>query len=191
MMSERVQDFVSWVTANMAWFREQTAEEVAEEIGAAILDVDERLGVEVSQPNGDEDREVIVTAFSDLTVFPLVQEIVERIPHIQGWKFIPLKPPRGFDFTLSVGGYELKASKLEFRLIPEIEGGVQLLIPSPLFEMLPVGQEREEMAWLIVEGGIGEELSAKLKLIEFAGMERAKNKHPITELALLLATHRI
>ena len=46
--------------------------------------------------------------------------------------------------------------------------------------MLPVGQEREEMAWLIVECGIGEELSAKIKHIEFAGRERAENKHPIT-----------
>jgi hypothetical protein len=187
MMDAQVQRFVSWASANIGRLRKKRAEDAADAICEQILKVDGGLGVEVSQPCGKEERELIITAFSDPALFPLVPEIVDRMPPAPGWRFIPLKPPRGFDFTNTVGHHKLQASALEFSPIPEIKGGVQLLVPEALMADLPPENDREEMAWLIVEGGIGEVLASLLAHIEFAAAEGISDKRPISELASFVA----
>lgn len=182
MITQRVQDFVSWMFANLARLRNKPAGEVAEAIGDAIAKVDQRLGIEVGQPE-DQDRELIVTAYSDPTLFPVVLQIVESISDIPGWVFVALKPPRGFAFTVSFGEYRVQAKTLEFRATPDITGGIQLLIPRALFMKLPPGQDTEELAWLTVETGIGEELCSRIQHIEFSYSENVKDRQPITKLA--------
>jgi hypothetical protein len=182
MISEKVRDFASWVTANLARYRNKPSDEVAEAIGDAILKVDQRLGVEVANQDEDKTTEVIITSYSDASLFSLVHQMVGLLPDVPGWNFGALKPPRGFKFTISINKHKLNVDGIEFSTIPDIVGGVQLLIPQALVENLPLGQDTEELAWLIVETGIGEELSSKLQHVEFSSSENVKDKKPITEL---------
>jgi hypothetical protein len=181
-MNERMRRFVSWASANISRLEKKSDDEAAEDLYTALSDVDERLGVEVSTADDTQEREVIITAFSVQSLFPLVKRLVDLFPSIPGWKIIALKPPRGFEFKLTVGEHELNAEELEFQPMPDINGSVQLLVPSKLFEMLPAGEERVEFAWLILESGIGEELCSNIEELDFAVAEFAKNKRPIREL---------
>jgi hypothetical protein len=65
--------------------------------------IDRRLWFEMSRPDGG-DREFIITAEGHVEVFPLVETIVARAPRLPGWRFIPLKPPMGFDFVTTYEG---------------------------------------------------------------------------------------
>jgi len=190
-MIEPVQSFVSWALEHLPELRDKPAEEAADAIGDAILKVDQGLGVEVSSIDENEDRELIVTAFSDAILFPLVRQIVELLSGVPGWRVIALKPPRGFEFSITVGTQRMRAKTLRFTSIPTIVGGIQLLVAKRILSDMPVEHDCEELAWLIVETGIGEELSSKLQHIEFASAESAKEKQPITKLAEFVSNRRV
>jgi len=181
-MNQKVQEFVSWALTNMAELRTWPADEVANVISNALLRVDNRLGVEVSEGSVGGGREIIITAYSDRELFPTVHQIVDKIPNVPGWRFVALKPPRGFDFVISLGNNKINANVLSFSPIPDINNGIQLLIPHALYAKFASGGDIEELAWLIVETGIGEELSSKLQHIEFSSSETVQKKKPITEL---------
>jgi hypothetical protein len=89
-------------------------------------------------------------------------------------------------FAITVGKHRIQAKTLEFMPIPDIVGGIQLLVPRTMINTLHSGQDAEELAWLIVETGIGEELSSHLQHIEFSHSEGVKDKRPITALALFV-----
>ncbi len=183
MTTEATRMFVSWGLNKLAGLRDESPEEAAEVIGNELLKADEGLGVEVSTVTEGEDRELIVTAFSDRALFSLVQHIAEQLSSVPGWKVIALKPPRGFEFTLTLGKQRLRANSLEFTSIPTVVGGIRLLVAQECLVEMAKAHDREELAWLIVETGIGEELSSRLQHIEFACDANAEAKYPITELA--------
>ncbi len=57
------------------------------------------------------------------------------------------------------------------------------MIPSQkVLRELLTSQEAEEIAWLIVETGIGEELAGQVEHLEFASGEDICNRYPITKL---------
>ena len=64
--------------------------------------IDPNLYVEVCTTSMP--REVVVTAEGRRELFPLVDDIVAVAPHVEGWVFVPLKPPMGFDFQTSYEG---------------------------------------------------------------------------------------
>ena len=101
-----------------------------------------------------------------------------------------LKPPRGFDFAISVAGHRLQAKNLEFAPIADIPNGIQVVTTSNIFENLPEGKQAEELAWLIVETGIGEALTGQLRHIEFANIQLTKERRPISELETYLGSLR-
>ena len=152
----------------------------------AILAVDSQLGVEIANEEEGGIREAIITAFSAAELFPLVHQIVAQLSDIPGWRIVVLKPPRGFEFTLTVDGREVEASKLEFAPIRGIDRGIQLIAGPQLLSCLPTGQEREEFGWLIVETGVGEELAGRLRHIEFAEAGKVAGQLPITTQGTLL-----
>lgn len=183
-----------------AWFlgaaprlRKQSDAEIADELGDAVLAIDGRLGVEVSKGASGAKIEVIFTAFSDPDVFPIVQSIVDTLPILPGWEFIRLKPPRGFAFTLSLGEHQFSAASLKFRPHRSISRGIQLLVSEESFDELPIEDAAEELAWLIVETGVGEELCARVQHIEFAKLvwrERG-GVYAIDELGEYLASNEL
>jgi hypothetical protein len=182
-IDRRVQTFVSWVHDNAARLRAQPARAVADELGDAALQVHGQLGVEVADED-DGAREVIVTAFSDPSLFPLVRRIVDLLSDVSGWSFVCLKQPRGFAFTLEVGECQLDAEMLGFAPLSEIPGGIRLIAREEVLAALPPSEEAEELAWLIVETGVGEELAGQVQHVEFASAEEVvSDRRPIEELA--------
>ena len=178
---QKLQTFVSWARHNLPKLRHEPSDVVAGLLGDAVLCIDDQLGVEVENDDGDV-REVIVTSFSDPTLFDLVRRIVTMLSDLPNWKFIALKPPRGFGFSLTVGEQQIDAKSLQFAPILDIKGGLQLILSSSAFDDLPIGKEAEELAWLIVETGVGEELAVQLNHLEFCKSEKIGSQHPITEL---------
>jgi hypothetical protein len=181
-LNDRIQRFVLWAKGNLQNLLTQASAVAADEIGDAILIVDDRLGVEVANEANGGVREVIFTAFSNPELFPLVRRLCVALSEIPGWQFVALKPPRGFDFALTIAGHRLHAKKLEFAPISDIPNGIQLIPESDVFEHLPNAKQAEELAWLIVETGVGEELTARLQHIEFANPNSVRERHPILEL---------
>lgn len=176
---DKVKKFVNWVQENLTRLRHEPSAYVADQLGEEILRIDAQLGVEVSEDDNDV-REVIVTAFSEPKLFSLVHQITRLLSNLPGWRFIALKPPRGFAFKLSAGQHEIDASALGFASIPDIKGGIRLVAPAQVLETLSE-QETEELAWLVVETGIGEELTGLLQHIELSSAQ-VTGKRPIAEL---------
>jgi hypothetical protein len=63
-----------------------------------IKKIDGRLWFELSEA-GSAAREFIVTAEGHVEAFPIVETLVSLAPRIEGWVFVALKPPMGFEFT--------------------------------------------------------------------------------------------
>jgi len=60
--------------------------------------VDCRLWIELSH-SSDAPREFIVTDEGHIEAFPVAEALVDQAPDVEGWAFIALKSPMGFDFT--------------------------------------------------------------------------------------------
>lgn len=181
-MGSKEQVFRQWMVDHASELRRQPPEEAAEEIGDFVQSIDERLGVEVAdEVEGNEGpRELVVTAFSDQSAFGLVKSLVEALPELDGWTVTALKPPRGFDFQLDLDGTSIDASTLEFSPAGA-ERGINLLLSGQSSE--EVAALDDELAWLIVEAGIGEELCARLGEVSFAPWAEARVRWPLRQLA--------
>lgn len=177
----KVEDAVEWFRSNATRLNSKPAQLIADEFGDVLLAIDEQLGLEVSKEFSSEgEREIILTTFSEPRLFSLVRRLVELLNETPGWCFVPLKPPRGFDFKLMLAESYINAADLSYAGIPDIEGGVQLLLSPGTLNELPA--DSQEMAWLVVETGIGEELTAKLAHVEFASRANSKDYEPIANL---------
>lgn len=172
-------DFAQWFRMESGRLRHTPSEQVVDETLDYLTKIDDRIGVEVLRDEQAGDRELILTGFSDPEVFPVIYEIAEALNDIEGWKIVPLKPARGFGFSITVDGNKLAAKDLRFRAIDSIPNGFQLIAPG----ISVSGGEAEEMAWLIVETGIGEEASGRITHLEFGGPQDRQNSRPISELA--------
>src|SRR5579871_1032716 len=141
MDHDSINKFVTWARKTLPLLEGEPADQAAESAAAALANVDERLGVEVSEASAGEAHELIVTAYSDPTLFPRVRQLVAAVGQVPGWTIVALKPPRGFDFSISIGSHHLAAETLRFRSIADIAGGVQLLVPNVVYNELEVGTE--------------------------------------------------
>jgi hypothetical protein len=177
--------FAEFMRGHGRRLREMDAREAADEIGDLVVSLDKRLGVELAESDDSEEREVIITAFSDPTAFDLVERLVAGLRDLSGWRFVALKPARGFDFTVAVDDQMLNAKLLEFTPLPE-RGAIALVVPTALAGHLADTKDSEELAWLIVETGIGENLAAHVQHLEFISADRAQVKWPIERLASYL-----
>lgn len=183
-----VHEFGRWFHLNHARLRNAPCEDAAEEIGEQLLRVDNRLGIEIADSDVGDGREAIVTAFSNAKAFELVYELTREIREALGWKFIALKPPRGFDFKLTVNTRELSAETIMFCPHSTVVNGFQLLVPNDIAQQLENSGDAEEIAWLIVESGIGEAAASRIQHLEFSEIESAAVKHPISQLQFAVST---
>ncbi len=178
--------FARWLSENAARLLAAPAAEAADEIGDHILELDDRLGIEVGDPGPDEPqdtpRELVLTAFSDRSAFSLVKEIADTLAAIPGWTIVALKPPRGFEFTTAIGDSELQASTLEFRPTSDDSRAIQLLVPAGLLIHVAV-EDQAEIGWLIIEAGIGEELASSLTGVELIARLETSPRWPMSALA--------
>ena len=92
-----------------------------------------------------------------------------------------MKPPRGFDFTLTVGKYPVDAEDFAFAPLPDVDRGIHLLHPERILENLS-RKDAAELAWLVVETGIGEELASRLRHVKISDTDGGRGWHPIAEL---------
>lgn len=177
----RVRAFLRWARDHLGRLHGSPSEEAAGEIGAAIEGVDPQLGVEVEEEVHDR-RELIVTAFSAPDRFLLVHRLVAGLQGIEGWRVVALKPARGYDFVLELAGRGVQASALRFEPLDDLPGSIRVLV-EPSVSLPAAAEDAEELGWLIVETGLGEELAARLAHVELAPMERPGARRPLAELA--------
>jgi hypothetical protein len=175
-----VSSFAAWFQKNAGRLRVAPAVEVADALSEQLLRVDSQLGVEVADATSDP-REVILTAFSDPSLFRLVRKLAAEVNRVRGWTFTALKPARGFAFALRVGPHHVNASSLSFIPIDDIHG-VQILLSESINDVAD-GPQLKELGWLIVETGIGEELAGVVQDVEIVSRSARGIARPIDELA--------
>lgn len=100
-----IEAFWTWFTDHQAEFRSLSKpEEPFWDIALARMKtVNERLWFELSAP-GSAVREFVVTAEGNVETFPIVEKLVDLAPEVDGWVFVALKPPMGFEFTTRYEG---------------------------------------------------------------------------------------
>jgi hypothetical protein len=158
----RIEEFWTWFAAHELEFsRLATPDEPFWELALEQLKkVDERFWFELSRDR-DPAREFIVTAQGHVSLFPLAEKLVRLAPNIEGWVFIALKPPQGFEFTTTYEGTRFDASQIWF-LPLESEShpddlGLRLAVP---------GLERTDKSTahsavlVILDTGLGERSAA-------------------------------
>lgn len=181
-MSVAIRQFAEWFRSHSDVLSRMSSDDVASEVAERLAAMDERLGVEVERPRGCEKRRIILTAFSDRSAFSLVRAIADEVGQNAEWNILALKPPRGFEFFITLGGQRLRADALRFRPLPEIENGFEFLVP----DITVSGDGAEEAAWLIAETGVGEELAGGISHLEFGNSADLAGSIPITEFASAL-----
>lgn len=171
-MNTAAQNFWTWFSAEEARLRAATPRDATGEIEDHIRALDSRIGVEL----GDADkRELIFTVFVQYEAFDLVRELVAAAPDFENWRVIALKPARGFDFNIDVGGTRVDASSITFEPMdsPAMPGavGIRCFVDDALAQNENCGG----ILRLIVATGIGEELAARISHFEGAPLRRAPN----------------
>jgi hypothetical protein len=177
-----ISQFWPWFATQTGHWKTATPAAIADSLQATLQRVDSRLGVEIACD--DSGHEVIVTAGGDPAAFPVAKAVVQAAPSIRGWTFLALKPPRGFEFTIGLNNAQLSASDLKFEPLESPQRpdqlGIRVYLPPPL----PDKQQANEMIWLIVETGIGEEAATRIAFLDVAPLDKPHGELlPISDLA--------
>jgi hypothetical protein len=102
-------------------------------------------------------RELIVSADGDRSLFPVARAVVAAAPDVGGWTIRALKPKLGFPMVTTWGKVELKIEELVFEPL-EAEGtddlGLLILIPGLADEDL---DDAHNAVLRALDHGLGEE----------------------------------
>ena len=183
-------EFWQWMSDNSAELLRAQGPVVADQVEERLREIDDRLGVEVSDPG--EPRELIITAWSRADAFPAARELVAAAPPLPGWQIIALKPPRGFEFGFDMDGLEINAAELKFEALSARQDpkllGIRIYVPGATDD----DDERLARALpLVLETGIGEEAVAQIDHTEFiAGSPPDDQALPIEQLLAYVKWHR-
>jgi hypothetical protein len=127
---------------------------------AQLKSLDGHLWFELSS-NVDGTREFIITAEGHHEAFPIVEAIAAQAPKVQGWKFIALKPPMGFEFVTNYEGIPFDPNVMWF--LPLKRGsnrhdlGLRIGVPN----LSPANKRQAENAVLIIlDTALGERVAA-------------------------------
>ena len=154
----------SWLIARQDELSVTRPAEVADAIAAEL---DDDLAVEVRDDLGE--RRVVISANRDAARFDHVRALVAAAPRLSRWRFIALRPAQGWDFEFHTDR-RIDARALAFAPRKTDAGlAVRLLVPNP--EWAGWG----DVAWQIVESGIGEEAAARIVNLEVGA--RADDDH--------------
>lgn len=122
--------------------------------------IDSHLWFELSAADGSV-REFVITAEGNIDVFPVVEAIVNQAPSQDGWLFVALKRPMGFDFTTEYEGTLFEPRKMWFLPLESAsrprELGLRIGIPG--LESIESGMA-ENAVLVILETGLGERSAA-------------------------------
>ena len=156
-------DFWSWFSAEEPRLRSGDPREITGEIEDRVRTLDPRIGVEL----GDAIiRELIFTVYVQIEAFGLVKELVAAAPKFDCWKMIALKPARGFDFAIDVGGRKVDASAITFEPLDSPAMPAAIGIRCFVDDVLASNDNRAGILRLIIATGIGEEAAARISHLE-------------------------
>ncbi len=182
------EEFWRWFVSEEA-LRQADGQAVADAVEVRLREIDPRVGVEVSDPG--EQRELILTAWSQRDAFPVVHALMAVAPRpLPGWKVIALKPARGFRFAIDVDGVRIDAGALRFEVLgsPQAPGALGVRIYAA---NAPATDERwAHTLSLIIETGIGEEAAAQIDHIEPGMGTPDANALPIDQLLAFVRWHQ-
>lgn len=136
---------------------------IVDEIYEMIIRLDERISVEVSEPDSSGIRELIISATGHPELFCAVENLASAGPALHGWKFTGLKPPRGFEFVYRKDGHTLSPSEWSFLPLYDDENNLGLKVfisgkPSTI---------SESILWTIIETGVGEKGLSQVHHLEY------------------------
>lgn len=165
--------FWIWFADNQARFRTASGDEkerLLDETLERLQAYSEDLYFEVGGAPG-EPIELVVTAEGVAEAFGAVRALIAAAPAIEGWRFVALKPPAGFDFATTFEGARIDARRswfmpLEAPNAPRLFG-LRLACDDYLEEL------REDFlaaAHIVVETGLGELVAAER--VQFIDVER-------------------
>jgi hypothetical protein len=110
----RIEEFWAWFATHKLEFSRLALDEPFWDIALEqIKKVDEHLWFELSRDSHPA-REFIVTAEGHVSSFPIAETLVRLAPNIEGWAFIALKPPQGFQFTTTYEGTRFDPREMWF-----------------------------------------------------------------------------
>lgn len=164
-------EFVTWFQSNAAQLRQKDPETASAEIHEELQKLDESLGAEVGDET-EETRELIITASGNAELFDEVEALAKKLA-AEGWTIVPLKPARGFDFTVRTEDSAVDARTLYFEALesPEMPGVLGLRLFAKADQAAALG----DTAWWILETGIGERASAYIQHLEVAELPEDTN----------------
>ena len=118
-----------------------------------------------------------------------MKALVAAAPALDGWSFVALKPPMGFDFTLEADGVELDGVGAALRA-PGGPGGLGLRLYLP--EAVAKEDDVEQLIRLLLQTGVGEENAAGIVHVEAAPLSSPEAQEAIAlpELANYLEQQR-
>lgn len=133
-----------------------------DEIGERLSKVDDRLAFEfLGNPTGE--REFIISADGDSEVFPIVQNLVDAAPPIDGWKIIAFRQRKEMGFSIKMGDVDLGPEQLWFQL--EQDGdqiGIHLY-----FGGIQLDDDVAYAAYMLLNNALGEhDMETKVGFIE-------------------------
>jgi hypothetical protein len=158
--------FWQWFVQNEKRLLRLDPDQITEEVYAQLEAFISPVVVEVAAEGTP--RELIISACGVAESFSIVKQFVAAAPSMPEWQFIALKPPRGFDFKMNIGGCEVDGNALRFDPLTPKEGpprlGIQVFGPADI-----AGEEElDSILITIVEAGIGEEVAAAIEHLAYA-----------------------
>src|SRR5437667_7931073 len=95
-----IKEFWDWLSSNYKTLLRKSHDDIASVVHERFCRVLPDGAVEVT--NHNDDIVLIFSACGRKDQFPLVREFVSASPAVPNFRFIALKPARGFDFVLTM-----------------------------------------------------------------------------------------
>jgi hypothetical protein len=157
-------EFWQWFSVNAAEFEARTnTRSVADSLYESLMHVDDRLSIEVSEPDASGVRDVIFSTNGCREMFESVAALVAASPKTVGWRFIALKPPRGFEFVYRQEGKSLTPSDWTFMPLRDEDGnlGIRVHVPGKHVTI------SDAVLQTVIETGIGERAFSEIQHLEY------------------------
>jgi len=181
-------EFWGWFEKQSEALKAEAPETRAGTISDKLAELGSSISVEVSG-DGEGPSEVIFTAGGNVELFDEVYALVDAAPQLDGWAFIPLRPARGFEFSLDLeGGDTIAADKLTFEPLesPQLPGALGLRIFVD--DVLSAREDLEDVLLFLIETGLGEERMSQIVHVEAVPAAEAQEPVPLPVLPAFMDT---
>lgn len=181
-----IENFWKWFAENKAKFETVPGVDPAPQldlISAHLNPISDGLSVEVSREfNGV--RDIVISPEGDKNKFPIVREIVDKAPPIQGWTVTAFRQRANIDFILD--SPQVKYNTAEMFFEPLIDGDEFDLIiyAENLIEVTP--EVRFQFGIIVMDNVLGEYDSVmKVRRYDFRDLNEAENRNDLRPLSEL------